>query len=394
MLRRVLRRHWLLVWAWLALVVLASCARQIPVADHLVLTPAAVAELPGWHDDSLARAGPALVASCDQLVTRNPTAMVGDGPAARPAAAWRKACAGLGPAAAGDEAALRQWLTSAFDLYSATAPDSTDSGLFTGYYEPELNGARQPGGDFLWPLYGRPPELVSVDLGRFHPALAGERVAGQVEDGRLVPFADRAAVRRGALAGRGLEIVWVDDPVAAFLLEVQGSGRVVLPDGQVIRLGYDGQNGHAYVAIGAVLVRRGAMERDAVTLPAIRAWLADHPDEALDLLDENPSVVFFAERAGPGPLGSQGVALTAGRSLAVDARHVPLGTPVWLAADHPLAAEGEAPIRRLVVAQDTGGAIRGPLRGDLFWGADEAAERAAGLMKSTGRYWLFLPKAD
>ncbi|MEQ9190211.1 MAG: MltA domain-containing protein [Alphaproteobacteria bacterium] len=373
---------------------LVGCAVLTPDSDRLVLRAATVAGLPGWSDDDIAAAAPALAASCGRLMTLAANSVVGDGAAARPATAWQRACRTLPEGVAGDGAALRRWLTAHFDLYEASTGGGAADGLFTGYFEPELRGARTRGGAYQWPLYGRPPELVSVDLGLFRPALKGERIAGRVEGGRLVPFASRAEVRRGALAGRGLEIVWVDDPVDAFMLEVQGSGRVVLPDGAILRLGYDGQNGHAYVAIGAVLVRRGDLRREDVTLPAIRAWLAEHPDQALALLDENPSVVFFAERGEGGPLGSQGVALTAGRSLAVDRRFVPLGTPLWLAAEHPLAGDGAAEIRRLVVAQDTGGAIKGPVRGDLFWGAGEAAERAAGLMKSPGRYWLFLPKGD
>jgi len=230
---------------------------------------------------------------------------------------------------------------------------------------------------------------VDDDLGQFRDTLRGERIAGRVEGGRLHPYPDRGTIDRGALAGRGLELLWVDDAVDAFFLQIQGSGRVTMADGSVIRVGYDGQNGHPYVAVGRVLIQRGIMTPEQVSMQSIRAWLAANPTAAPDLLRENPSFVFFRELTGDGPVGAQGVALTPGRSLAVDPRFLPLGAPMWLDVEDPRVAGDR--IRRLVVAQDTGGAIRGPVRGDLFWGHGAAAEDAAGRMRSQGRYWLLLP---
>jgi len=211
-----------------------------------------------------------------------------------------------------------------------------------------------------------------------------------VVSGNLKPYEDRKAIVEGALDPRNLEIVWVDDPVDAFFLQIQGSGRVTLEDGRVMRLGYAGQNGHPYVAIGRELIARGALTRETVSMQSIRAWLAANPAEAAALMNANPSYVFFRELPGDGPVGAQGAALTPLRSLAVDRRFVPLGTPVWLDAEHP--DPGTARLRRLVVAQDVGGAIRGPVRGDLFWGHGDAAADLAGRMKSPGRYYLLLPK--
>ena len=239
------------------------------------------------------------------------------------------------------------------------------------------------------PLYARPRDLVAADLGAFSGEFRGRSIAGRVERGRLVPYADRAAIEKGALVGRGLELVWVDDPVDAFFLEIQGSGRVHLDEGSVMRVGYAGKNGHAYTAIGRVLVKMGALELEAVTMGSIRAWLAANPAKARDVLIKNRSFVFFREIQGPGPIGAQGVALSAGRSLAVDRKFLPLGVPLFVAADDP--AGRLAPVRRLMVAQDTGGAIRGPVRGDIFFGHGARAAANAGQARLRGRYWILLP---
>ncbi|HEX2162830.1 MAG TPA: MltA domain-containing protein, partial [Thermoanaerobaculia bacterium] len=314
-----------------------------------------------------------------------------DAPWAGTVADWREVCAAASvpPGAA----AARAFFAERFLPVAAT--DRGDAvGLFTGYYEPTLHGSRRRHGDFTVPLYTRPPELVEVDLGAFRDELSGQRLAGRVADDRLVPFADRAAIEEGALDGRGLELVWVDDPVDAFFLHVQGSGQVVLEDGATLRVGYAAQNGHPYVAIGRVLVERGAMALDEVSMQSLRAWLEAHPEEAAEVMAANPSYVFFRRLGGEGPLGAQGVALTPGRSLAVDRSFHALGVPVWLAGSAPSPAPGEPdrPLRRLLVAQDTGGAIRGPVRGDVFWGPGDEAAEIAGRMKHPGRMWLLLPR--
>jgi membrane-bound lytic murein transglycosylase A len=241
------------------------------------------------------------------------------------------------------------------------------------------------------PLYRTPPDLVTADLGLFRPAFAGERIAGRVDGTALKPYAKRAEIERGALAGRGLELVWVDDAADAFFLHIQGSGRVTLEDGSVVRVGYAGGNGHAYTAIGRELARRGVMAPEDVSMQSLRAWLANNPDEAQALMEVNDSYVFFRILEGEGPLGSQGVVLTPGRSLAVDARFLPLGAPVWLATTDPVDAA--RPLRRLTVAQDTGGAIRGPARADLFWGHGADAAERAGRMRQEGELYLLLPRA-
>jgi membrane-bound lytic murein transglycosylase A len=217
-----------------------------------------------------------------------------------------------------------------------------------------------------------------------------------VRGGRFRPYWDRKEIERGALAGRSLELLWVDDAVALFFLQIQGSGRVTLPDGTFVRVGYDGQNGHDYTAIGRILIERGELTKEAVSLQSIRAWLAAHPERAEELLHQNRSFVFFRVLGGGAPEGASGVELTPGRSLAVDDAFLPYGVPLFLDSTTPAIAElgrAEAPLRRLVVAQDTGGAIVGPVRGDLFFGPGREAEELAGRMKQPLRYWLLLPKS-
>ena len=228
---------------------------------------------------------------------------------------------------------------------------------------------------------------MSVALGTFRPAWRGERIAGRVVDGRLVPYWTRAEIEAGALDRFHLALFYAADPVELFFLQIQGSGRVRLPDGSTVEIGYDGENGRAYVPLGRLLVARGALTLDQASLQSIEAWLRAHPAEAKNLMDENPSYVFFRVLTGDAPLGAEGVALTPEHSLAVDPRFVPLGVPLWLDV-----AQSETVTRRLVVAQDTGAAIKGPLRGDLFWGAGAGAETHAGPMRAIGRTFLLLPK--
>jgi membrane-bound lytic murein transglycosylase A len=365
--------------AALSLLSLFACTPRPPPPDHLTLAPAGFDALPHWSDDTQRAALAAFARSCTALAKMPAATTLG---VAGSAGDWRAPCAAL-PAVA-DDAAARGFFEAWFRPWRAGNNGATE-GLFTGYYEPELDGARQPGGRFEIPLLRRPPDLVMVELGLFRPAWRGERTAGRVVDGRLKPYDSRAQIESGTLDRYHLAFLWVDDPVAAFFLQIQGSGRVRLGDGSVVRVGYDGQNGWPYVAIGKLLVARGELAQDEVSMQSIRAWLRTHPESAKGVMAENPSYVFFRELAGDGPIGSEGVVLTPGRSLAVDSTFVPLGVPVFLDA-------GEG-LQRLMVAQDTGGAIRGPVRGDVFWGAGAAAESRAGAMRQRGGYYLLLPKS-
>jgi peptidoglycan lytic transglycosylase A len=367
------------------LVLLSLLSACVGPPPRLTLAPASFEALPGWQQDDQGAALVAFDRSCTRiLMTKQPpdTALGVAGTTAD----WQGPCTAAAAVDPTDPAAPRQFFEAWFNPYKAGNNGRTQ-GLFTGYYEPELRGARAPGGPYTTPLLRRPPDLVMADLGQFRPEWRGERIAGHAINGRLVPFESRAAIEHGALDHQHLAFLWVDDPVDAFFLQIQGSGRVRLADGTMVQVGYDGQNGKPYVPIGRLLLERGALTRDNVSMQAIRAWIKANPEAGATLMDENPSYVFFREITGDAPIGAQGVALTAERSLAVDRDFVPLGVPVWLDADL-----GSEKLQRLMVAQDTGGAIRGPVRGDVFWGFGEDAAQRAGTMKAAGEYYLLLPK--
>lgn len=364
-----------------------------PTEDRLVLEPAKFEDLPGWREDALEEAVPAFLRSCQRIATLPDDEPVDDEPFAGSARDWKPVCDEAAKLPRNDRPAARRFFETRFQPFSVRN-NKNPLGLFTGYYEPLLHGSRKRGGQYTVPFYTRPPELVMVDLGRFREDLKGKRIAGKIEDGNLVPYPDRKEIDAGALAGRKLEIVWVDDPIDAFFLHVQGSGRVQLAEGGELRLGYAAQNGHPYTAIGRELIDRGAIPRDQVSLQTIRAWLEAHPGEAREVMEKNASYVFFQKLQGEGPLGAQGVPLTPGRSLAVDLKFMPLGVPVWLLSGVPSPREGEPDgrLHRLLITQDTGGAIRGPVRGDVFWGFGEEAEAIAGRMKHRGKLWVLLPR--
>ncbi len=361
--------------------------------------PVAWKALPGWQSDRVNEAWPALRESCRALVSR------------RAAAPWLEACRAadaMPKADTLDAPRVRAFFERHFQPYRLIAVDTDgtekDSGLITGYYEPLLRGNRTRDARYRYPLYGVPDDLVTVDLGDLYPQLKGQRVRGRLEGRRLLPYFSRGDIDRGRASLKGRELLWVDDRLDAFFLEIQGSGRVQLPDGTMVRLGYADQNGHPYRAIGRTLVERGELSLEEATMQGIRKWATANPDKVTPILHSNPSRVFFRELppqpasagyptgggtpAASGPPGSLGVPLTPMRSIAIDPRSVMLGTPVWLATADPIDGK---PIERLTFAQDTGGAIIGTIRADLFWGFGAAAGEAAGRMRENGSMWLLLP---
>ena len=393
-------RRRLLALALLAPAWLSGCARHGgpgAVDGHtMTLRPVAFSALPGWAADRPAQAVPALLDGCAVLAAAPDRALGGSGEAAArggAASQWLPACAAARAVPAGDDAAARSFFETQFQPYAVA--DTAGHGLFTGYYEPEVNGSRTPGGGYATPLLGRPDDLVQADLGAFSPDLHGRHVTGRLQGDQLVPYYDRAAIMGGALSQRRLDLLWLADPVDAFVLQIQGSGRVRLPDGQTVRVSYAGQNGRPYVPLGRVLAERGAIPLKQVSIQSIRAWLAAHPDQADAMMDQNPSYVFFRElddlHPDQGPPGALGATLTPGRSIAVDQRFIPLGAPVFVATTDPL---DHRPLDRLMLAQDLGGAIRGPVRADIFWGWDRDAEARAGLMDAHGADYLLLPRAS
>lgn len=369
----------------------ASLSPFAPEDAPLALMPVDFTDLPGWENDDLSGAVAALGRSCEKIMAQPPDTIFGDPAWHIAAGSWIGACSKIenGQLKPGPFSDPRAFFQFFFTPYEASA-GSWKEGLFTGYYEASLKGSPARSDIYNTPLLKRPDDLVMVELGDFRDTLKGQRIAGRVVNGTLKPYEARAAIEAGKLP-QAAPLVWVDDPVDAFFLHIQGSGRVLMDDGSEMRVGYAAQNGHVYYAIGRELVKRGLMEKDQVSMQSIRAWLESHPDQATDFMNLNPSYVFFDELKGEGPLGAQNVALTPGRSIAVDRTKIPYSTPLWLDVAYPY---GDNPrMRRLVVAQDTGGAIKGPIRGDFFWGYGPEAEHHAGLMKAPGRYWLLLPRA-
>ena len=347
-----------------ATLTLAACAgSNIPAVQQgddvpleLELAPASFAELDGWAGDDHAAALATYVISCDQIERKDATAPMGGSASMGLAGAWQEICAIARRTAPQD---ARAFFETWFRPWHASA-SGEPKGLFTGYYEPQLHGSLTPDATYRYPLYAVPQE-------------------------ENLP--DRAAIDAGALAGKGLELVWVNSPVDSFFLHIQGSGRVTLDDGSELRIGYAGKNGHEYFSIRHELVDRGAIKPEDITAQSIRAWLNEHPDDAFAVMATNPSYTFFRILEGPGPVGAQGVPLTPGRSLAIDRAHLALGVPVWL---ETTLVDG-TPWERLMVTQDTGGAIKGPVRGDIFFGHGADAEWHAGQMQHEGQTWLLLP---
>ena len=359
-----------------------------------VYRPSAFSALPGWLEDDHRPALAAFRASCTKRLSRPGEAAIMPRRIAGTLEDWRGVCRRALALEGASRSEARRFFEAQFRPLAVFAGE-TREGLFTGYFEPEIAASKTRSADYTIPLYRRPEDLVSVDLGRFREDLAGRRIAGRVVDGRLEPYATRREIAEGGLEGRGLELLWAADPVAVFMLQIQGSGRARLPDGETLRLGYGGHNGHVYTSLGKLMVARGLLAPEEVSAPAIADWLRAHPKRGGALMRENAAYVFFRVLEGEGPIGSQGVALTPGRSLAVDTAAIPLGAPVWLVAGRPDPERPArtVPLRRLTIAQDTGSAIKGAVRGDVFWGAGEDAARIAGHMAHRGRYWLLLPTA-
>jgi len=331
------------------------------------------ADAPGYDSASATRALQAFRISCPSLVRRNDQSGL-----TRPDD-WRPACA-----------AAASWRDDDAEGYFATNFEPVQIGdgksFATGYFEPEIVGSRVQAPGYNVPVYRRPPDLIDVDLGLFSDDLKDKKIRGRVKGQSFVPYADRTEIEEGGLGGRGLEIAWAADPVEFFFLQVQGSGRLRLPDGSVMRIGYDGQNGRDYTGIGRLMRDRGLLGPGQTSMQGIVAWLREHPDEGRAIMRENKSWIFFKElTGGGGPLGALGLPVTGNATVAADPSFVPLGAPVFLSMDR-LEATG------LWIAQDTGGAIKGPNRFDTFWGAGARARAIAGGMAARGTAFVLLPK--
>lgn len=360
----------------------------ISVPGELKLEKTNFSALEGWaksdHDPTLQ----AFLKSCESIGNKPLGLSLPDTTTQDISTAFRASCE------AAVENPSSNFFENHFDVYQMSV-GWKDEGLLTGYYEPLLEASLEPDPDYPVALHRNPGDLITVDLGQFRENLEGTQLVGRLEGNRVVPYHSREEIVSGALEGRDLELLWVKDPVNAFFVQVQGSGRAKLVDGTVLRIGYGGKNGHPYTSIGRVLADEGQLELENVSLQTIRGWLADNPDQMNNILNRNASYVFFQLLETDGPIGSAGAVLTAGRSLATDPRYIPLGLPVWISGEMPDLDNPEnkaQPLQRLFIAQDTGGAIKGELRGDVFWGFGESAEILAGHMKHKAEFYLLLPK--
>lgn len=338
--------------------------------------PVSFAALPGWPQDQLTEAWPAFMASCSSLKNK---------------AEWKEACSIAKDLDGRDNAALHQFFEAFFTPHQVANPDGSYEGLITGYYEPLLRGSRQRGGVFQTPLYRTPPDLLTIDLASVYPDLKNMRLRGRLVGNKVLPYASRAEMLP-AVAGK--ELLWVDDAIDAFFLQIQGSGRVYLAESnETVRLAYADQNGHPYKSIGRYLIDKGELKLEQASAQGIKEWLSNNPARQDELLNTNPSVVFFKEEkiVNPaiGPKGALGVPLTGQRSIAIDPQHLPLGVPVFLSTTQP---NSRVNLQKLMMAQDTGGAIRGAVRADFFWGFGSVAGEFAGRMKQKGAMWILLPK--
>ncbi|MGE0753587.1 MAG: murein transglycosylase A [Alphaproteobacteria bacterium] len=360
--------HSLLPLRCIAAILLLAACEPVQQEERFTATRTEYSALDGWMTDDHAAARAAFVVSCQKLYDK-PQATTEESQITIGREAWEKPCVAA-QKIANDTAAARLFFEHYFTPFTITNNDEPE-GLFTGYYEPLLYGARAQGGDFRYPVYGRPDDLIEG-----------------------TPYLTREQIETQGLEKKAPVLAWVEDPAMLFFMQVQGSGRIRFMQGPDMRVGFAGRNGHGYQSVGKIMREEGLVPEDQLDFFGIRQWLYKNPTKARAMMWRNPSYIFFREMEGDGPVGGAGVALTPGRSLAVDKRYIPYGLPLFVQTELPAGPGREAePLNRLMIAQDTGGAIKGPVRGDVFFGYGDDAEYYAGRMKSQGRATLLVPKA-
>jgi membrane-bound lytic murein transglycosylase A len=376
------------VWLVLALIFLiAGCQTktsppptlpiiQVPPVVSPTFMLAQWSAIPDWTTLDLTPSWPALQQSCHALRFKTK---------------WLAACAAAVKVDFADTSAQRIFYETWFTPFQVLNQDGTDHGLITGYYEPLLKGSRQKSDRFQFPIYGAPDDLLEIDMSDTYPQLKGLHLRGRLERKKVVPYFSRAEIDAGVSLLQGHELFWVENAVELFFLQIQGSGRIELEDGQRVKIGYAEQNGHPYISIGKKLIDMGELKPEEASMQSIKKWADNNPERLATLLGQNPSYIFFRELPDTlsAPLGALGVPLTNEYSLAVDPHTIPLGVPVFLSTTLPNSNE---PLNRLMYAQDTGGAIKGAVRADFFWGFGEMAGIHAGSMKQSGRMWVLFPK--
>lgn len=350
----------------------ATVQEESLLSTHI---PAHWSDLTGWMEDDLRPAWQAFLQSC-QALKNQPL--------------WQETCIAASFLQSADNVSLRTFFENNFTPYRIISSDGSDEGLVTGYYEPLLRGSRQRSERYRYPLYAAPDELLIIDLGELYPELKDLRLRGRLDGRKVVPYYSRADIMNDPALLNGHELLWVDDEIELFFLQIQGSGRIELNTGEIVKIGFADQNGYPYNSIGRILVQQGELPLEKASMQGIKQWGQQNPDKLPSLLQQNSRFVFFRELPGDlsGPIGALGVPLTAGRSIAIDPRSIPQGAPVFLATTWP---NSNNPLNRLMVAQDTGGAIKGGIRADFFWGYGPEAGNQAGRMKQQGKMWVLMP---
>ncbi len=356
----------------------APSIAEKPPRTTPIFIPGQWAMLPDWKTLDLSPSWPALQQSCRVLKAKAP---------------WQPVCVAAGQIATGDVEAQRAFYEQWFTPYQVLNPDGSEQGLITGYYEPLLLGSRRMSERFRYPVYAAPDDLLEIDLGDAYPQFKGMRLRGRLQGKKVVAYHNRAEIDAGLPKLKGRELFWVENAVELFFLQIQGSGRIELEDGRRVKIGYAEQNGHPYISIGKKLIEMGELKPEEASMQGIKRWAEQNPERLPMLLGQNPSYVFFRELPDTlsAPLGALGVPLTNEYSIAVDPRTVPLGSPVFLSTTRP---DNGQPLNRLMYAQDTGGAIKGAVRADFFWGFGEFAAQQAGRMKQAGRMWVLFPSGS
>lgn len=338
--------------------------------------PAQWTDLSGWTNDDLIPAWQAFLKSCTVLSKQ---------------VLWQKPCEAAAALQKPTNAALRDFFETVFIPYQVINLDNSEEGLVTGYYEPLLKGSQKPSKRYRYPIYTAPNELLTVDLGATYPELKDLRLRGRLDGRKIVPYYTRAEIMNNPKILDGYEFLWVEDEVELFFLHIQGSGRILFDNGEVMKIGFADQNGHPYNSIGKLLVQRGELALENASMQGIKQWGQKNPNKLPELLQQNARYVFFRELPADlsGPIGALGVPLTAGRSIAIDPLSIPQGAPVFLATTWPNTQKS---LNRLMVAQDVGSAIKGGIRADFFWGFGQEAANQAGKMKQSGKLWVLMPR--
>ncbi len=348
--------------------------------------------LPGWESADLKQSFTTFQTSCRAFIKQEPEQIVGTDDIELQAKDWHPACHAalkINPTEENLKIFFQKWFAPV-EFYG----DKPVTGLFTGYYMPSIKGSYTKSAEFNVPLYELPKDLVTLDLGLFIPHLKNRKIVGRLAGSKVVPYYTREQINKGAVKDKAQVLLWIHSPIDRLFLEIQGSGVIELADGSRVFVGYDGQNGAPYTAIAGVLIKQGIMTRDTASMQAIKRYLEANPDQINPVINQNKSFVFFRKLNLDGALGSQGVALTPGYSLAIDRQWVPMGAPLWLNTTRPDSKNPNVnkPMQRLMIAQDTGGAIKGKIRGDVYWGGGDKATSIAGHMKNPGHYWMLLPR--